>query len=74
MKKSKKSKITVSITNIKWEPYDQSISEEEFDEMLNECPTSIQFEANEGDDIDSMAEDILYDDDMKVKSYTMKVV
>ena len=74
MKKSKKSKITVSITNIKWEPYDQSISEEEFDEMLNERPTSIQFEANEGDDIDSMAEDILYDDDMKVKSYTMKVV
>jgi len=67
-------KKTVKVSNIVWEPYDQTITEEEFEDLVNEQPESLEFEVDEDADIDEIIEEVLYNDNLKVKKYRYEVV
>ncbi len=66
--------MTILVTDIKWEPQDQMISEEEFEALLEEAPTELEVEVNSEDEFESDPASYLDTDELKAKRFEWSVV
>ena len=63
----------VHVTDIEWEPQDQSISEEEFDALLEKAPDELDVEVDSVEEFEADPASYLDTDELKVKNLKWSV-
>ncbi len=66
--------MTILVTNIVWEPQDQSISENEFDALLEEVPNEVEVEVDSEDEFEVDPASYLDTDELRAKKFKWNVV
>lgn len=64
---------TVHVTDIEWEPQDESISEEEFEALLEEAPDELDIEVDSVERFEADPASYLDTDELKVRGLKWSV-
>lgn len=64
---------TVHVTDIEWEPQDESISEEEFEALLEETPDELDIEVDSVEGFEANPASYLDTDELKVRGLKWSV-
>lgn len=66
--------MTIQVTDIEWEPQDEFISEEEFNDLLENAPSEVEVEVDSEDEFESDPASYLDTDELKAKSFKWSAV
>ena len=66
--------MTIHVSNIEWEPQDQSIDEEEFEALREEVPDELDIEVDSKDEFEEDPASFLDTDELKAKKFEWKVI